>query len=101
MLMAFPSFGLPGFYFIDRAGRRPLLLWLYPHLAWTTLAAAMSYYIPSTDSAHAIVIIMWGFLFVAFYSPGQGQSQRNLNRRQALLPLPASYPLRLHSSRLD
>lgn len=67
------SFGMPGFYFIDRAGRRALLLYLYPHLAWTTLAAAMSYYIPSGESAHSIVIIMWGFLFVAFYSPGQGQ----------------------------
>jgi hypothetical protein len=40
------------------------------------LAAAMSYYIPSSESAHPIVIIMWGFFFVTFYSPGQGQFQK-------------------------
>ncbi len=33
----------------------------------------MSYYIPENDIARPILIIMWGFLFVAFYSPGQGQ----------------------------
>lgn len=33
----------------------------------------MSYYIPENDIARPRVIIMWGFLFVAFYSPGQGQ----------------------------
>lgn len=65
-------FGLPAFYFIDRAGRRPLLLYLYPHLAWTTLAMAMSYYIPSDSTARPVVIIMWSYFFVAFYSPGQG-----------------------------
>ena len=57
---------------IDTFGRRSLLLFTFPQMAWTLLAAGMCFYIPEDSSAHLGMIALFIFLFAAFYSPGEG-----------------------------
>ncbi|KAF9782974.1 hypothetical protein BJ322DRAFT_1100771 [Thelephora terrestris] len=78
-LLASFGFGLVNFVFawpavrtIDTYGRRSLLLFTFPQMAWTLLAAGFSFYIPSSSSAHLGLIALFIFLFDAFYSPGEG-----------------------------
>lgn len=66
------SFAWPAVRTIDTFGRRALLLFTFPHMAWTLLAAAFSFLIPSSNSAHLPVLALFIFLFAAFYSPGEG-----------------------------
>ncbi|KAK3117286.1 hypothetical protein LTR53_001467 [Teratosphaeriaceae sp. CCFEE 6253] len=65
-------FAFPAYYFIDRKGRRWLLLVTIPLMALTILAAALSFLIPTTSSAHTPVIGFFTFVFIAFYSCGMG-----------------------------
>jgi len=65
-------FAFPALYTIDRLGRRTLLLSAFPNMFWTLLATGMSFYIPSESTAHLGLIALFIFLFVAFYSPGEG-----------------------------
>jgi MFS family permease len=65
-------FAIPAFFTIDTYGRRTLLLFTFPQMAWTLLAAGFSFYIPKDSSAHLGVIALFVFLFAAFYSPGEG-----------------------------
>lgn len=65
-------FAFPAIWTIDTFGRRALLLLTFPQMFWTLLAAGMSFYIPSTSSAHLGIIALFVFLFEAFYSPGEG-----------------------------
>lgn len=78
-LFASWGFGLVNFLFafpalstIDTYGRRTLLLFTFPQMAWTLLAAGFSFYIPEDSRAHLGLIAMFIFLFAAFYSPGEG-----------------------------
>jgi len=78
-LLASFGFGLVNFVFawpavrtIDTYGRRTLLLFTFPQMAWTLLAAGFSFHIPSTSRAHLGAISLFIFLFAAFYSPGEG-----------------------------
>ncbi|KAF1363524.1 D-xylose-proton symporter [Lizonia empirigonia] len=78
-LIASFGFGLVNFLFawpavwtIDTFGRRGLLLFTFPNMFWTLLAAGMCYYIPKDDSAHLGLIAFFVYLFGAFYSPGEG-----------------------------
>ncbi|KAF8528490.1 hypothetical protein BU17DRAFT_73513 [Hysterangium stoloniferum] len=79
-LLASFGFGLVNFAFawpavrtIDTYGRRTLLLFTFPQMAWTLLAAGFSFYIPTSNKdAHLGVIALFIFLFAAFYSPGEG-----------------------------
>jgi len=41
-------------------------------MAWTLLAAAFSFYIPDSSTAHLPIIALFIYLFSAFYSPGEG-----------------------------
>lgn len=41
-------------------------------MAWTLLAAAFCFYIPTSSSAHLPAIAVFIYLFSAFYSPGEG-----------------------------
>ena len=66
------SFAWPAVRTIDTFGRRALLLFTFPHMAWTLLAAAFSFYIPVSNPAHLGVLSLFIFLFAAFYSPGEG-----------------------------
>lgn len=65
-------FAIPAFFTIDTFGRRSLLLFTFPNMAWTLLAAGFAFYIPEESSAHLGVIALFVFLFAAFYSPGEG-----------------------------
>jgi len=78
-LLASFGFGLVNFVFawpavrtIDTYGRRTLLLFTFPQMAWTLLAAGFCFYIPKSSSAHVGLIALFVFLFDAFYSPGEG-----------------------------
>ncbi|KAI9890957.1 MAG: hypothetical protein M1814_003458 [Vezdaea aestivalis] len=78
-LLASWGFGLVNFVFawpavwtIDTWGRRTLLLFTFPNMAWTLLAAGFCFYIPTSSKAHLGLIAMFIYLFAAFYSPGEG-----------------------------
>ena len=57
---------------IDTFGRRGLLLFTFPNMFWTLLAAGMCYWIPKDNNAHLGLIAFFVYLFGAFYSPGEG-----------------------------
>ena len=78
-LLASWGFGLVNFVFawpairtIDTYGRRSLLLFTFPQMAWTLLAAGFCSLIPTTSKAHLGLVAFFMFLFAAFYSPGEG-----------------------------
>ena len=78
-LLASFGFGLVNFVFawpavwtIDTWGRRALLLFTFPNMAWTLLAAGLCFIIPEGNRAHLGLIAFFIFLFAAFYSPGEG-----------------------------
>ncbi|PGH18061.1 hypothetical protein AJ79_00688 [Helicocarpus griseus UAMH5409] len=65
-------FAFPAVWTIDTYGRRALLLFTFPQMAWTMLAAGLAFYIPTDSPAHLGVIALFIYLFAAFYSPGEG-----------------------------
>lgn len=65
-------FAWPAVWTIDTYGRRTLLLFTFPQMAWTLLAAGLCYLIPRDNPAHLGLIAFFVFLFAAFYSPGEG-----------------------------
>ncbi|KXL50891.1 hypothetical protein M433DRAFT_60963 [Acidomyces richmondensis BFW] len=65
-------FAFPAVWTIDTFGRRSLLLFTFPQMAWTLLAAGFCFYIPKESNAHLGMIAFFVFLFAAFYSPGEG-----------------------------
>lgn len=78
-LLASWGFGLVNFVFawpaiwtIDTFGRRGLLLFTFPQMTWTLLAAGLCFLIPSSSPAHLGLVALFIFLFAAFYSPGEG-----------------------------
>ncbi|KAI9709037.1 MAG: hypothetical protein M1812_007793 [Candelaria pacifica] len=81
-LLASWGFGLVNFVFafpairtIDTYGRRALLIFTFPQMAWTLLAAGFCFLIPKeTGGGHAQLgcVAFFVFLFAAFYSPGEG-----------------------------
>ncbi|KAI9878143.1 MAG: hypothetical protein M1830_001789 [Pleopsidium flavum] len=78
-LLASWGFGLVNFVFawpavwtIDTYGRRTLLLFTFPQMAWTLLAAGFCFWIPESSKAHLGLIALFIYLFAAFYSPGEG-----------------------------
>ncbi|KAJ5165345.1 uncharacterized protein N7500_007175 [Penicillium coprophilum] len=78
-LLASFGFGLINFVFawpavwtIDTFGRRGLLLFTFPQMCWTLLAAGFCFWIPQSSNAHIGLIAFFVYLFDAFYSPGEG-----------------------------
>lgn len=65
--------GLPVLWLIDRAGRRDLLLFLAPHLAWTILVAGNGHLILVDNEGRLPLITLFSLLFVALYSSSQGK----------------------------
>ncbi|KAL4755371.1 hypothetical protein BDW72DRAFT_200030 [Aspergillus terricola var. indicus] len=65
-------FAFPAVWTIDTFGRRSLLLFTFPQMAWTLLACGFSFYIDPESKAHLAMIALFVFLFAAFYSPGEG-----------------------------
>ncbi|KAK3683880.1 hypothetical protein B0T22DRAFT_483688 [Podospora appendiculata] len=78
-LLASFGFGLVNFIFawpaiwtIDTFGRRSLLLFTFPNMAWSLLAAGLCTLIPGTSGAHLGLVALFIYIFAAFYSPGEG-----------------------------
>ena len=65
-------FAWPAVWTIDTWGRRALLIFTFPQMAWTLLAAGLCFLIPEENRAHLGLIAFFVFLFAAFYSPGEG-----------------------------
>lgn len=65
-------FAWPAIWTIDTYGRRTLLLFTFPNMCWTLLAAGLCNLIPQSSSAHLGLIALFIYLFDAFYSPGEG-----------------------------
>ncbi|KAJ8121800.1 hypothetical protein O1611_g10009 [Lasiodiplodia mahajangana] len=65
-------FAFPAFWTIDTFGRRSLLLFTFPQMTWTLLAAGLSTLIPMGNPARLGLVALFVFLFAAFYSPGEG-----------------------------
>lgn len=59
-------------YTIDTFGRRGLLLFTFPQMCWTLLAAGFCFWIPDSSKAHLGMISLFVYLFAMFYSPGEG-----------------------------
>lgn len=64
-------FAFPAVWTIDTYGRRALLLFTFPQMAWTLLAAGFCFYVPGQE-AQLATVALFVFLFAAFYSPGEG-----------------------------
>jgi len=64
-------FAWPAIYTIDTFGRRSLLLFTFPNMAWTLLAAGLCFLIPKGQTQLGLVALFI-YLFAAFYSPGEG-----------------------------
>ncbi|KAI1486003.1 sugar transporter-domain-containing protein [Biscogniauxia mediterranea] len=65
-------FAFPAFWTIDTFGRRPLLLFTFPQMMWTLLAAGLCTLLPDGSTEKTALIALFVFLFAAFYSPGEG-----------------------------
>lgn len=65
-------FAFPAIWTIDTFGRRSLLLFTFPQMSWTLLAAGLCNLIPGTTGAHLGLVAFFVYLFAAFYSPGEG-----------------------------
>lgn len=66
-------FAFPALWTIDTFGRRSLLLFTFPQMTWTLLAAGLCTLI-STDNGttRTALVAFFVYLFAAFYSPGEG-----------------------------
>ncbi|KAL1753722.1 hypothetical protein FB107DRAFT_249987 [Schizophyllum commune] len=65
-------FAFPAVWTIDTFGRRNLLLFTFPNMFWTLLAAGLCFQIPDGSPAKVPLIAFFIYLFAAFYSPGEG-----------------------------
>ncbi|KAF1816426.1 hypothetical protein P152DRAFT_388925 [Eremomyces bilateralis CBS 781.70] len=68
-------FAWPAVWTIDTFGRRTLLLFTFPQMFWTLLAAGLCYLIePSVEDSKLRLglVALFVYLFAAFYSPGEG-----------------------------
>ena len=69
-------FAWPAVWTIDTFGRRSLLLFTFPQMTWTLLAAGFCNFIPSKEASgnnsRLGCVSLFVYLFAAFYSPGEG-----------------------------
>ncbi|KAF7883208.1 uncharacterized protein EAF02_005128 [Botrytis sinoallii] len=65
-------FAWPAIWTIDTFGRRSLLLFTFPQMAWSLLIAGLCFLIPEGSTAHLGLIATFIYIFAAFYSPGEG-----------------------------
>src|SRR6187402_627385 len=66
------AFAWPAVWTIDTFGRRGLLLFTFPNMFWSLLAAGMCYYISPSSRAHLGMVTFFIYIYDAFYSPGEG-----------------------------
>ena len=60
-------FAFPAVWTIDTFGRRNLLLFTFPNMAWTLLAAGFCFFIPESNKARVPLIALFVFLFAGEY----------------------------------
>lgn len=65
-------FAWPAIWTIDTYGRRSLLLFTFPNMAWSLLAVGLCSLIPSSSRAHLGLMAIFIYIFAMFYSPGEG-----------------------------
>src|ERR1700760_3717263 len=65
-------FAWPAVWTIDTFGRRALLLFTFPNMCWSLLAAGFCFYIPGDGSNRLGAIALFVYIFDIFYSPGEG-----------------------------
>jgi MFS family permease len=68
-------FAWPAVWTLDTFGRRALLLFSFPNMFWTLLAAGLCYQIEKgveDSQARIAAVATFVYLFAAFYSPGEG-----------------------------
>ncbi|KAK7221399.1 hypothetical protein V2G26_009402 [Clonostachys chloroleuca] len=68
-------FAWPAVWTIDTFGRRTLLLFTFPNMFWSLLAAGLCYLIqPDVENSTARIaaVATFVYIFAAFYSPGEG-----------------------------
>lgn len=65
-------FAWPATWTIDTFGRRTLLLFTFPQIAWTVLATGLFYLIPDSSKAYIGLVALFVYLFGAWYSPSEG-----------------------------
>jgi hypothetical protein len=63
---------------IDTFGRRNLLLFTFPNMAWTLLAAGFCFYLPESSSAKVPLIAFFVFLFAGMFPMMHGGGRREL-----------------------
>ena len=63
-------FALPAVWTMDTFGRRNLLLFTFPNMAWCLLAAGCCFLIPTGSSARVPLIAFFIYVFTALYGPG-------------------------------
>jgi hypothetical protein len=64
-------FAFPAIWTIDTFGRRALLLFTFPNMCWTLLAAGLFYLLPQ-GNAHLGLVALFIYIYDMFYSPGEG-----------------------------
>jgi sugar porter (SP) family MFS transporter len=65
-------FAFPAIFTIDTYGRRALLLFTFPNMAWTLLTAGLCFLLPDGSTKQLACVALFVYLFAAFYSPGEG-----------------------------
>jgi sugar porter (SP) family MFS transporter len=65
-------FAFPAIWTIDTFGRRALLLFTFPNMAWSLLAAGLCALISTHLTVHLALVAMFIYIFAMFYSPGEG-----------------------------
>ncbi|KAJ5146280.1 uncharacterized protein N7515_000844 [Penicillium bovifimosum] len=75
------AFAWPAVWTIDTFGRRGFLLFTFPQMCWTLLAASFCFWIPTSSNAHDGLTAFFIYLFDAVYSPGVREG-----------PVPFTYP---------
>ena len=55
-------FAFPALWTIDTFGRRTLLLFTFPQMCWTLLAAGLCYLIPQSSKAHIGLVALFVYL---------------------------------------
>ena len=64
-------FAFPAIWTIDTFGRRSLLLFTFPNMAWCLVAGGCCFLMPESNAARLPLIAFFVYLFTAFYSPGK------------------------------
>jgi MFS family permease len=88
-------FAIPAVYTMDTFGRRNLLLFTFPNMAWCLLAAGCCFLLPEGSPARVPLIALFIYLFGAFYGPGMCYRLFacviNFTDRPGIGPIPSIY----------